>query len=222
MKRPVSQLSLTDLLIPSIDEDAQPTPTEEHRVEQSASGTWEPDWLLVPSEDDIEVEGDGYQPTLEPFDVVVSRSPRRKKTADARLADGVLEIRIPADCTEEEEQYFIDLFVKRFERSRAARIVDLEKRASELASRYNLPTPLTIRWVSNQGSQWGSCTPSDESIRLSDRMAGFPQWVIDYVIVHELAHLVEGDHSPAFWKLVNAYPKTERARGYLIAKDESS
>jgi len=215
MKRPISQLNLIDLLLPSI-EGAESAPGQE------ASDDWEPDWLIVPSGDDLEVDTDDYRPTFEPFEVEVSRSERRKKTADARLANGILEIRIPADCSESEEQYFIDLFVKRFERSRAAGIVDLVQRADDLANRYGFPNPRTIRWVSNQNSQWGSCTPSEGSIRLSDRMAGFPQWVIDYVIVHELAHLVEDDHGPAFWKLVNAFPKTERARGYLIAKDESS
>ncbi|MGI8913207.1 MAG: M48 metallopeptidase family protein, partial [Chloroflexota bacterium] len=54
-------------------------------------------------------------------------------------------------------------------------------------------------------------------IRLSDRLAQVPDWVRDYVIVHELAHLLRADHSPAFWRLVQRYKLAERARGYLMA-----
>jgi hypothetical protein len=151
--------------------------------------------------------------------VKVTRSKRRRKTAQAQMVDSVLHIRIPAACTADEEQYFIDHFKSRFERSCAAAMVDLDRRAGELANQHGLPQPTSIRWVSNQQRQWGSCTPADGTIRLSDRMAGFPRWVVDYVIMHELAHLVHADHGPAFWELVNRYPLTERARGYLLAKD---
>ena len=75
-----------------------------------------------------------------------------------------------------------------------------------------------MRWVGNQRSRWGSCSPGDRSIRLSARLQGMPTWVVDYVLVHELAHLAVPDHSPAFWRLVDRYPLSERARGFLIAK----
>ncbi len=163
--------------------------------------------------------GDGAPPAVPAMEVEVIRSGRRRKTAQAVLHGARLEVRIPASCSKKQERVFVEHFVEKFERSRRAALVDLNDRACELADRYGLPRPSSIRWVSNQKSQWGSCTPSEGTIRLSDRMAGFPRWVIDYVIVHELAHLVEADHGPAFWKLVEAYPKTERARGYLLAKD---
>ena len=67
-------------------------------------------------------------------------------------------------------------------------------------------------------SRWGSCTPATGSVRLATRLASFPDWVVDYVLVHELAHLSIPDHSPTFWSLVERYPLAERARGYLIAK----
>ena len=77
------------------------------------------------------------------------------------------------------------------------------------------PAPVAVRWVANQRQRWGSCTPSTGVIRLSDRLQAMPSWVVDYVLVHELAHLVEAAHSPAFWRLVRGYPEAERARGYL-------
>ena len=157
---------------------------------------------------------------LDPLQVEVTRSKRRKKTAEARLRGNVVEIRIPAATSKVEEQDFVDHFVAKFEKHRRSALIDLNARAQELAAEYSLPVPDSIRWVSNQQQRWGSCTPTDSSIRLSDRMAGFPRWVIDYVIVHEMAHLVEIDHNEAFWALVEPFPLAERARGYLIAKAE--
>ncbi|MGH8889748.1 MAG: M48 metallopeptidase family protein, partial [Acidothermaceae bacterium] len=76
--------------------------------------------------------------------------------------------------------------------------------------------PSSVRWVANQNSRWGSCTPADRTIRLSERLRVMPSWVIDYVLVHELAHLIEIGHGPRFQELVDRYPKAERARGYLL------
>ncbi len=155
------------------------------------------------------------------MDVRVIRSPRRRKTAEARLVEHTLEVRIPGRSSQAEERELVEHFRRRFERTLATEAIDLEQRARHLADRYGLPRPQSIRWVTNQKHRWGSCTPADGSIRLSDRMARFPPWVVDYVIVHELAHLVEGGHGPAFWSLVNRFPRTERARGYLMAKSGS-
>jgi predicted metal-dependent hydrolase len=96
---------------------------------------------------------------------------------------------------------------------------DLRRRASDLNRRYfdGKLKPREIKWVTNQRHRYGSCTPSTATIRISDRVASMPLWVLDYVLVHELAHLVEANHSARFWKLVARYPLTERARGYLIA-----
>lgn len=94
---------------------------------------------------------------------------------------------------------------------------ELMARAQGLSRRYldGRARPASVRWVDNQNSRWGSCTPADGTIRLSRKLLGMPGWVIDYVIVHELAHLLSPGHGPRFWELVDRYPRADRARGYL-------
>lgn len=150
--------------------------------------------------------------------VEVVRSSRRRKTVSARQVDGTLRVSIPATMTRSEEQRWVGEMVRRFERRRQTSVLDLEARAGALAARFDLPVPATIRWVDNQRTRWGSCTPANRSIRLSSRMAAFPAWVVDHVIVHELAHLVEPGHGPAFQALVARNPLGERATGFLLAK----
>ncbi len=150
--------------------------------------------------------------------VRVIRSARRRKTAAARLVDGVIEVRVPAGISAAEETRLVERLTARVAGRRARSDADLVARAATLARRHDLPRPTGIRWVENQTTRWGSCTPATGEIRLSHRLAGFPDWVVDYVIVHELAHLVEAGHGPAFWEIVGRYPLTERARGFLIAK----
>ncbi|MDQ3947227.1 MAG: M48 family metallopeptidase, partial [Actinomycetota bacterium] len=88
-----------------------------------------------------------------------------------------------------------------------------------LAERYQLPRPRSIRFVDNQELRWGSCTPTDGSVRISSKVATEPAWVLDYVIVHELAHLVVAGHGRRFWEIVARYPKAERARGWLACRE---
>jgi len=150
--------------------------------------------------------------------VEVVRSRKRRKTISAREVDGVIRVSIPATMSTVEEAKWVDEMVRRFQRKASSSGVDLAERAAALATRYRLPQPDSIRWVSNQASRWGSCTPVDRSVRISDRLAEFPLWVLDYVLVHELAHLVVPGHNAEFKALVNRYPKAERALGYLMAK----
>lgn len=155
---------------------------------------------------------------LRNMQVEVVRSARRRRTVQARRVGDVLRVSIPATMTKAEEERFVGEMVRRVERRTRAEQVDLVERAATLAARHALETPDSIRWVDNQERRWGSCTPAGRTIRISSRLGGYPPWVLDYVIVHELAHLTVAGHGPSFWALVERYPKTERARGFLIAK----
>jgi predicted metal-dependent hydrolase len=155
---------------------------------------------------------------LAPFRVEVVRSTRRKRTSAARLVGDTLEIRLPAWMSAREEAHWVEEWTRRFARKASTDRIDLSARAVTLARRHDLPLPARIAWADGMRSRWASCTPAERSIRISTALAPFPDWVVDYVIVHELAHLEEPGHTPAFWHLVDRYPKTERARGYLLAK----
>jgi predicted metal-dependent hydrolase len=134
------------------------------------------------------------------------------------LVGQTLEIRLPAWMSAAEEAHWVAEWTRRFRRKITADRFDLQERATTLARRYDLPQPASVRWVDGMHTRWGSCTPSTGAIRLSTALAAYPDWVVDYVVVHELAHLREVGHTPAFWRLVARYPMAERARGYLIAK----
>ena len=152
-----------------------------------------------------------------PFAVQVVRSVRRKKTVGAQLRGGTLVVTVPSWMSKTDEQSWVDEMVRRFTRRRRTDAVDLEARAALLARRHDLPRPVAVRWR-EMDTRWGSCTPASGEIRISSALAAFPSWVLDYVLVHELAHLAHPDHSPAFWAAVARFPLSERARGYLIAK----
>lgn len=161
----------------------------------------------------------GESPATPTLDVEVIRSAKRKKTAQARLVGSTVVVRVPAHMNDREVTDMVEHFVSIYERKLFSSTLDLATRAAALARAHGLPEPIDIRWVSNQRHRWGSCTPSEATIRLSDRLSGFPEWVVDYVIVHELAHLLEPNHSAEFWRLVEQYPLSERARGFLMAKE---
>lgn len=155
-----------------------------------------------------------------PPEVEVRRSARRTRTVSAYRRDGKVIVLIPARFTAAEEKAWVAQMLAKLERSdRGTRRSDaaLAARAAELNDAYleGRAVPSSVRWVENMRSRWGSCTINDRSIRLSHRLQPMPAWVLDYVLVHELAHLLEPSHNADFWRWVDRYPKAERAKGYL-------
>jgi len=152
--------------------------------------------------------------------VEVRRSRRRRRTVSAYRDGETIVVMIPARFTRSEEREWVAAMVERVEAAEARRQLsddDLVARSAELSDTYlgGAARPVSVRWVTNQTRRWGSCTPSDRTIRLSSRLQGLPSWVIDYVLLHELAHLIEPGHTPAFWGLVSQFPECERAKGFL-------
>ena len=156
--------------------------------------------------------------------VEIVRSPRRRKTITAERREGHVVVRLPAGMTRAEEQAWVDRMVTRLEeRARLDRLNarrTLERTAERLNREYfgGALRWRSIRYVANQRDRYGSCTPEDGTIRISHRVAEWPVWVREYVIMHELAHLLVPSHSSRYWRLVEQYPLIERARGFLIAK----
>ncbi len=154
---------------------------------------------------------------IDDLDILVIESPRRKKTVSARLVGNTIEIRMPTGLRATERERHVRELSRRVARKRSADGIDLTARAKTLATRHGLPQASSITWSTRQNTRWGSCTPSTGAVRLSHRLSRYPRWVLDYVIVHELAHLVHPDHSREFHALVSQFPRAERAEGFLSA-----
>ncbi len=106
---------------------------------------------------------------------------------------------------------FIDRRVRDFLKREARR--DVQKSAQEYAEALSVRVKrISIR---DQSSRWGSCT-SAGSLSFSWRLILAPPFVLDYLAAHEVAHLVEMNHSPRFWRVVaRICPSAERAKKWL-------
>jgi predicted metal-dependent hydrolase len=158
---------------------------------------------------------------MPPVRIITSR--KRRRTVAARMRSGVLELLVPASMPHPERQRWAEVMAKRLERrDERTRPSDerLHARARKLNERH---FGGALRWTSigfaEMERQWGSCTFTDGAIRIARRAATLPEWVLDHLLIHELAHLVHSDHGPEFHELENRYPLTERAKGYLLALD---
>ena len=153
------------------------------------------------------------------MEIRVVRSAKRRKTISATVEQGVLVVRLPARLTRAQEHYWVERMRERFARRQQPSSdpeTPLMRRAQGLNRRYfGGKLQFSIEWVTNQKQRWGSCTPESGRIRLSHELLKLPAYVIDYVIVHELAHLLEANHSDRFWALVKEFPQADKAIGFL-------
>jgi predicted metal-dependent hydrolase len=164
----------------------------------------------------------GYR-VLVTVEVEVRRSARRRRTVSAYRDGERIVVMIPGRFTRAEEAEWVAKMVARLDagtqhaRRRGTTDVALARRAAELSATYlgGRARPASVRWVGTMRTRWASCTPADRTIRMSDKLREMPTWVQDYVLLHELAHLLVPGHGPDFWALTARYPRTERARGYL-------
>ena len=152
--------------------------------------------------------------------VEVRRSRKRLRTVTAYRDGERTIVAIPARFTPAQEREWVHRMVTRLadaERRRRPSDEELAVRSAELSTRYldGRAKPTSVNWSGNQGGRWGSCTPGDGTIRISTRVRGMPRWVIDYVLLHELVHLLHAGHGPDFWAVLESYPRTARARGFL-------
>lgn len=153
-------------------------------------------------------------------EVEIVRSARRTRSASAAYVDGRIVVRVPAHLSGAEVDRIVPGLVSRVvAKQRGSRPTDdaLAARAARLSKVHlgGLAVPTSVRWVTNQRSRWGSCTPHTREIRLSSRLQGMPDYVIDFVLLHELAHLLQPNHGRAFHALMADYRQLERAEAYL-------
>lgn len=154
----------------------------------------------------------------------VIRSYRRRRTISARVVDGKMHIYAPVGVSDDKLTEVIRNFNKRFERQKLKKELKIKENLHPVAQKLNKKyfggkvKIASIEYAANQHKIFGSCSCRKGTIRISHRLTSMPQWVRDYVIVHEMAHIIQPNHSKSFWEIVSRYKLAERARGYLMAK----
>ena len=162
--------------------------------------------------------------------VIFVRHPRARRYVIRVADDGAIRVTIPpwgskrgATAFVESERRWIEKERSRLRPPRPHEAPDPELRARakrqlparllELAAQHGLRvTRVSVR---NQKWRWGSCSKTGH-VCLNWRLMQMPDWVRDYVMIHELMHLKRMDHSPKFWALVaRACPDYESARRWL-------
>lgn len=160
-------------------------------------------------------------PGISEGEIVVIRSTRRKRNIAAYRQGGQIIVSIPARLSKADERAIVPEMVAKIRAAEAARSIDesvLSARlvnlliawAPEITER-----PTSVAWKRAMNERWGSCTSVDGTIRISHRLQGVPDYVLDFVLFHEGIHLRFGDHGSAFQEVIARFPKADLAQAYL-------
>jgi predicted metal-dependent hydrolase len=158
--------------------------------------------------------------------VLVRKDKRLSKTSRwVWQKDGTILLRVPPKMSKIDIHRMVDQLAGQLEkRSQLAERrtdAELQHRAEQINRKYfgGKIQWRAIRWVENMEHRLGSCTnggSTDGHIRISDKIKNWPDWVVDYVIAHEMVHRLHANHNAAFWEtLTKGYPQSERARGFI-------
>jgi predicted metal-dependent hydrolase len=153
-------------------------------------------------------------------EIVVIRSNRRKKNISAYRQGGRIVVSIPARMSKADERAMVPEMVAKIRAQEAVATMSeesLQIRAGELLTELApeiLARPSSVNWRAMR-ERWGSCTGIDRSIRVSDRLKGAPEYVLDYVLFHEAIHLEYFDHGEQFKELLARFPEEAQAEAYL-------
>ena len=135
-----------------------------------------------------------------------------KKTHTASLKNGVLHLKLSKHDSAAHLQKAIKHLLSRVVGNDFK--PEIARRVNEFNNmHFNMPVK-SLNFKYNQ-SNWGSCS-NQGNLNLSTRLLFAPDDVVDYVIIHELAHLIELNHSDRFWKLVSdAMPNYKEKEDWL-------
>jgi predicted metal-dependent hydrolase len=153
-------------------------------------------------------------------EVRVIKSSRRRRSISAYREHGAIVIQVPARLSNSKIQEVIPEMVEKILLREAREKMsdeELFRRALALLAEY-LPEfevkPVSVLWRS-MNERWGSCTTLDRTIRISDRLNGAPEYVVNYLLVHELIHLEIPDHGEEFERLLARFEQSDLASAYL-------
>ncbi len=160
-------------------------------------------------------------PGISEGEIVVIRSTRRKRNIAAYRQGGQIIVSIPARLSKADERAIVPEMVAKVRACEAARTIDesvLSARCSELLATWApeiTERATSVAWKQAMNERWGSCTSVDGTIRISARLQGFPEYVLDFVLFHESIHLRFGDHGSQFKEILARLPQAEVAEAYL-------
>jgi len=159
-------------------------------------------------------------PGITEGEIVVIRSNRRKKNVSAYRQGGRIVVSIPARMSKADERAMVPEMVAKIRAQEAEATMSeesLQIRAGQLLTEFApeiVIRPASVNWRAMR-ERWGSCTSLDRSIRISDRLKGAPDYVLDYVLFHEAIHLEHFDHGEQFKQLLARFPLEAQAEAYL-------